>query len=83
MWRWRWTPSVGAWPHWSGKVLPKLDVETMRLKVGGRSRDEEVLGLSERSAIDISATPAALAATRLREEGRAVDFAGFCCQGDL
>ena len=78
---------VAALKRYLQEALPELDVETVRLEVGGRSVDEEeVLGLSEGSVIDISATPAALAVTTLREEGCAVDFAGFCCaavQGDL
>ena len=79
--------SVAALKRCVQEALPELDVETVRLEVGGRSvGEEEVLGLSEGSVIDISATPAVLAVTTLREEGCAVDFAGFCCaavQGDL
>ena len=75
--------SVAALKRCVQEALPELDVETVRLEVGGRSvDDEEVLGLSEGSVIDISATPAAM----LREEGHAVTFDGFCCaakQGDL
>ena len=79
--------SVAALKRCVQEALPELDVETVRLEVGGRSvGEEEVLGLSEGSVIDISATPAVLAVTTLREEGCAVDFDGFCdaaVQGDL
>ena len=79
--------SVAALKRCVQEALPELDVETVRLEVGGRSvGEEEVLGLSEGSVIDISATPAALAAATLHEEGCAVDFDGFCdaaVQGDL
>ena len=79
--------SVAALKRCVQEALPELDVETVRLEVSGRSVDEEeVLGLSEGSVIDILATPAALAATTLREEGWPVDFDGFCraaVQGDL
>ena len=79
--------SVAALKRCLQEALPKLDVETMSLKVGGRSvDDEEVLGLSEGSVVDISATTAALSATTLREEGCAITFRGLCCaaeQGNL
>ena len=79
--------SVAALKRCVQEALPELDVETVRLEVGGRSvDDEEVLGLSEGSVIDISATPAVRAVTTLRGEGWPVDFDGFCwaaAQGDL
>ena len=57
--------SVAALKRCVQEALPELDVETVRLEVGGRSvGEEEVLGLSEGSVIDISATPAAFAAPR-------------------
>ena len=71
--------SVAALKRCLQEALPELDVEAVRLEVCGRSvDDEEVLRLGEGSAIDISVTQAALAATSLREEGCAVDFHGFC-----
>eukprot|EP00754_Rhynchopus_humris_P043854 Rhum_TRINITY_DN3579_c0_g1::Rhum_TRINITY_DN3579_c0_g1_i1::g.11303::m.11303 len=79
--------SVGALKRCLAEALPQLDVETVRLEVGGRSvDDEEVLGLSEGNIIDILATQAALAAATLREEGWPVGFDGLCFaarQGDL
>ena len=72
--------SVAALKRCLQEALPELDVEVVRLKVGGRSldNDEGVLGLSEGSVIDVSVTPAALAATTLREEGIVVSFKEFC-----
>ena len=61
------------------EALPEVDVEAVRLEVCGRPLDDEaVLDLVGGSVIDVSATQAALAAATLREEGRAVDFDGFC-----
>ena len=77
-WRWRWTPSVGAWPHW--RVVFRRRClswmwEAVRLEVCGRSGDdEEVVG---GKVVDTSATQAALAAATLRED-HAVDYDGFC-----
>ena len=72
--------SVAALKRCLQEALPEMDVETMDLEVSGRSidDDDEVLGLSEGSVIDISATQAALAAAALREECLPVDFDGFC-----
>ena len=64
-------------------ALPEVDVEAVRLEVCGRPVDDEaVLGLVGGSVIDVSASQAALAAATLREEGRAVDFEGFCNAAD-
>ena len=62
------------------EALPKLDVEALNLEVGGRSIDDDegVLSLSEGSIIDISATQAALAVAKLRQENWDVGFNGFC-----
>eukprot|EP00754_Rhynchopus_humris_P007128 Rhum_TRINITY_DN13341_c0_g2::Rhum_TRINITY_DN13341_c0_g2_i1::g.58847::m.58847 len=72
--------SVAALKRRLQEALPTLDVEAVRLEVGGRSvyDDEDVLGLSEGSVISISATTAALAAAALREEGHDVSFKEFC-----
>eukprot|EP00754_Rhynchopus_humris_P008005 Rhum_TRINITY_DN13639_c2_g1::Rhum_TRINITY_DN13639_c2_g1_i1::g.62005::m.62005 len=79
--------SVAALKRCLQEALPELDVEAVRLEVGGRSVDgNEVLGLGEGSVIKISMTQAAQAAATLREEGRVVDFRGFCRvaeQGEL
>ena len=69
-------------------ALPEeVDVEKVCLEVGGRPvEDEDVLALEEGSVVDVLPTQTASAATILREEGRAVDAAGFCAaaeSGDL
>eukprot|EP00754_Rhynchopus_humris_P025318 Rhum_TRINITY_DN14941_c7_g1::Rhum_TRINITY_DN14941_c7_g1_i2::g.127075::m.127075 len=71
--------SVAALRRNLQEALPELDMEAVRSEVCGRAvDDEEVLGLTEGSVIDITATQAALAAATLREEGCDVDFNGFC-----
>ena len=70
--------SVAALKQCLQEALPDLDVEAVRLEVGGRSVDDEgVLSLAEGSVIDVSASQAALATNALREEGCDVDFNGF------
>ena len=71
--------SVAALKRCLQEALPEVDVEAVLLEVCGRSVDDEgVISLVEGSVIDISVTQAALAAATLREEGRDVDFDGFC-----
>eukprot|EP00754_Rhynchopus_humris_P025317 Rhum_TRINITY_DN14941_c7_g1::Rhum_TRINITY_DN14941_c7_g1_i1::g.127072::m.127072 len=70
--------SVAALRRNLQEALPELDVEAVCLEVCGRDvDDEEVLGLTEDSVIDITATQAALAAATLREEGCSVYYHGF------
>ena len=59
-------------------ALPALDVGAMCLKVRGRSIcDDDVVAMVDGSVIDVSATPAALAADMLHEEGFNVGFEGL------
>ena len=60
-------------------ALPELDVENVRLEVGGRelTDDDDVCGLEAGSVVEFSATAAALAAATLREEGSPVSSNGF------
>ena len=59
-------------------ALPLLDVEKMCLHLGQRLLDDEsIAALCEGSVVTLSATLAARAADTLREEGCAVDTAGF------
>eukprot|EP00754_Rhynchopus_humris_P010970 Rhum_TRINITY_DN14189_c1_g1::Rhum_TRINITY_DN14189_c1_g1_i1::g.71299::m.71299 len=71
--------SVAALRERLQTTLPVLDVGAMCLMVGGRSicDDDDVLGLVEGSVVDVSPTPAALAAETLREEGYDVGFSGL------
>eukprot|EP00754_Rhynchopus_humris_P025641 Rhum_TRINITY_DN14954_c0_g1::Rhum_TRINITY_DN14954_c0_g1_i2::g.127119::m.127119 len=59
-------------------ALPLLDVEKMCVHLGQRLLDDEsVAALRDGSVVTLSATLAARAADTLREEGCAVDTAGF------
>ena len=55
-------------------ALPDVDVETVRLEVGGRelTDDDGVCGLEAGSVVKLSVTAAALAVATLRKEGHSV-----------
>ena len=72
--------SVAALLETVAAALPELDAETVCLEIGGCAADDEaVCGLCEGCVVTVAATPAALAAATLREEGWVVDSEGFRC----